>query len=210
MKKNIFRISMYAIAIIFTLASLTITLAWYTNVNRVGSIDGNSDDVTITYNINNRTEKNEKTFKVTNLAFFDKDASNEIKYFNDMASTIKITINNLDDKSKSIRLIYSSPKIVKGNNESIAYPIGLLSSTNTIDLSNKTNISSLLPIDRIDNESVYQSELTLDCPAMSSIDFYVHLFGVQEIKGADNSFLINSDGSTVAYKFSLVIEGTNK
>ena len=210
MKKNIFKISIYTIAIIFTLASLTVTLAWYTNVNRVGSIDGNSDDITITYNINDREEKNEKNYKINNLAFFDKYASNEIKYFNDMTSVIKIRVNNLDNKAKSIKLTFSSLKVIKGNNESIAYPVGIISKDSFIDITNKNSIEELLPQDRIELDDSYKTELILDCKPNSYLDFYIHIFGVQEIKSADNSFLINPDGSTVAYNFSIIIEGINK
>ena len=51
MKNKIFKSVMSVVAVAFTIASLSMIFAWYTNVNKVGEIDAESNDISITYTI---------------------------------------------------------------------------------------------------------------------------------------------------------------
>ena len=213
MKNKIIKTALVAFAFIFTIASLTITLAWYTNINKIGSIDAEASDVTISYTINDDTKINEKSYRVDNLSFFDLTNNNELKYFNSMVNPIKLHITNHDKTEKSLSITFQAAKSIKMDGDikaSVAYPASIISALSDLDISSSTSVGDLIPAEAINNDSSYELTIESSIPANSSIDIYVHLFGVQEIKSSDNSFLFNPDGSVVEYEFKLIIEAANK
>ena len=213
MKNKIFKVAVLCFGLVFALASMSVLFAWYTNVDKIGSIEGDTEEITITYNLDDSDMKNEKEYVISNLTFFDINKPNELSYLNSMSRRIKIVINNLDTTAKDVKVSFVAKKITKtdelGNKISAAYPIGIIGTNMEIDASNKSNINDLL-VGATNDEAHYEVASNDECLGNNSLTKYIHVFGSQDIPSSDNSFLINPDGTTVKYEFKIIIEAANK
>ena len=197
--------------------------AWYTNVIQTGDINASTKNVSIIYTINDRTEENETTYSITNLAFFDADSEKEGKYLEDMSCKIRLNITNNSSDSVKYTIRFESDKFTSpstGTVTSRAYAACVFDDV-TKDTSNHKTVNSYLV-----NSETQTAEITyykeaetntkyvaekkvltiLPSNGSSYVDLYV--FGIQDLDGAKSEDFLYTNiqkTSTRSYQFRLSI-----
>ena len=212
MKTKIKIIKSVILSVIFLLLliSFSITYAWYTRTSLIGKLDAETKDITFSYKINGG-KANPISYSITNLAFFDPEAPEELKYFVDMHTVIKIELENFSTAEVSYYIQFNSTKVETEN--SLAYVMGIITTSKDLDIvDNGTNtVGTYFNYDTSSDtySFTYNSEANLEINdgsnANAKATLYLHLIGVQENPLATNNFLFNAEGKPIAYRFNLVI-----
>jgi len=198
MKKNSIAIIIGALSLVIVVASVII-YAWYVNVNKVGHIDAQTDGIVLTYKIDDEYNSSNK-YNIDNLAFFDIDNASETKYFKEMATKIKINLENKGNDSVTASIASSNTPIkvyaLDGiTEESVAYAKVIFSTSSELTYSeNESN--SVLSEYITGNESISNIEIA----PKGEATIYAYVFGVQEIDSASNEQFLNSE-----YSFDILI-----
>ncbi len=174
---------------------------WFINQSQTEPIDWNTKGIVFSYKINDGFD--EKTdvlaYSVNNVAFFDKDSTDEGKYFKDMALEIEFNITNVCDYDLTVSLEFSAQE-----ETTVAHLEGLLTSEKIESTTNYNSVEEVLEAKKIGNSS---SKITL--PSKVEVKTvgtaYLYLFGVQPDDSATNDFLADTYGfsillSAVRYK----------
>ena len=213
MRNKIFKLILASLALILTITGMSIAFAWYTNIDYIGSIDADTEGLSFYYTLDDDITKNKKSYQIDNLNFFDIDNENELKYFDQMVTRIKLVIRNNDETPKNYTIGFESQKIANEANTSIAYPAGIISKEAAIPHNGATTIEGLFPASVTSNSESYTDTLTgrLEGKGSGSREeiIYLFVFGVQEIDSAGNEFLVDINGVRVKYNFNITIEATN-
>ncbi|MBQ3254040.1 MAG: hypothetical protein IJA65_05725 [Acholeplasmatales bacterium] len=213
MKKKLIISGILSIVLFFLFITFSVTYGWYTNVTKIGKIDAETKDITFSYKLDGG-ESNEFTYSVTNLAFFDVDDSSELKYFDNMHTVIKIELENFSSDVVSYYVEFKSEKIKTTNDTSIAYVMGVITTSETISITDDgTNtVSTYYPgYDKTKDDftnkysSVNNLEINTGSNSEAKATLYLHLIGVQEIDTATNEFLFDNEGKPKGYNFTLTI-----
>ena len=195
---------------------VSISYGWYTNTVLIGKIDAETKEVTFSYKLDDSTTNIIK-YEVSNLAFFDVDSVDELKYFQTMHTVITIELENFSSDDVSYYLEFESIKSItqtNGDESSIAYVAGIFSETENLTITdNGTNSISTYMIQDYSTQTNYKtrydSKVNLEVNDGSNAGarktIYLHIFGVQEIDSATNEFLIDSTGNLISYDFTLSI-----
>ncbi|MBE6136913.1 MAG: hypothetical protein E7176_00765 [Erysipelotrichaceae bacterium] len=198
MKKNSIAIIIGALSLVIVVASVII-YAWYVNVNKVGHIDAQTDGIVLTYKIDDEYNSSNK-YNIDNLAFFDIDNASETKYFKEMATKIKINLENKGNDSVTASIASSNTPIkvyaLDGiTEESVAYAKVIFSTSSELTYSeNESN--TVLSEYITGNESISNIEIA----PKGEATIYAYVFGVQEIDSASNEQFLNSE-----YSFDILI-----
>lgn len=186
--------------------AISLTLAWYTSRVENEVIDANTEGISFIYNINDGQVNNPKEYNANNLVFFDPQSSVELSYLLDMALKLKITVINSSNKSISVNIsqVVSAKTIIKEDDTitSSSYVQCLLSEDENIDLTNQASITTLIPnYNNLNtnlnsyNEIEVNGDKTVNSNCM--YEFYVYVFGIQEIKASSNEFLSKNYGFSI-------------
>lgn len=198
MKKNSIAIIIGALSLVIVVASVII-YAWYVNVNKVGHIDAQTDGIVLTYKIDDEYNSSNK-YNIDNLAFFDIDNASETKYFKEMATKVKINLENKGNDSVTVSIASSNTPIkvyaLDGiTEESVAYAKVIFSTSS--ELTYSENESNTVISEYITgNESISNIEIA----PKGEATIYAYVFGVQEIDSASNEQFLNSE-----YSFDILI-----
>mgnify|MGYP003305676052 CR=1 FL=1 len=211
---SLFKSGLLSVVLLFTVL-VSISYGWYTNTSLIGKIDAETKNVSFSYKLNG-SESNIVKYQVDNLAFFDVDSEDELKYFEDMHTVIKIDLENFSSDEVSYYLEFESEKsyMYDENNEptSIAYIIGFFTESEELNLTGKTSIADFLNVDYLDSDkctATYNSSVNLEINDGSNTGakktIYLHLIGVQEVDKATNDFLYDNQGNRIEYQFTLTV-----
>ncbi len=206
MKKRIFAIIFMIFAVVFSIASMSVTSAWYVNVTNIGRIDAETKDLTFAYRFNGN-EENELEYNVKNLTFFDITSSREIKYFLKMCTVVTLEISNNSNENVNYWINYYSNKTVLKENDdivSISYAASFILPNRLESVDEYNSINNLISASNSSSSS-YSILFEDQCLANDVKTLYLYLFGVQEIASANNSFLIDSTGKAIEYGFNITI-----
>ena len=131
---------------------VSISYGWYTNTVLVGKIDAETKEVAFSYKLDDSTT-NIINYQVSNLAFFDVDSIDELKYFQSMHTVITIELENFSSDEVSFYLEFESVKSIteitvkdseeqeKKEKTSVAYVAGIFSESKELEVEyNKTKI----------------------------------------------------------------------
>lgn len=219
--KKILRAGILSCVFLLLFITFSITYGWYTNTTMIGKIDAETKDITFSYKLNGG-ESNTQTYRIENLAFFDVDDPNELKYYQSMHTVIKIELENFSSDKVNYYIEFNSTKTIiteEGEKTSVAYVMGVITDSETlnIDTTNESNsVSTYYPgynttsdvyTYRYDSQENSQEPLEINTGSNSEAKatLYLHLIGVQEIDTATNEFLFDEDGKPVGYEFTLTI-----
>lgn len=212
MKTKIKIIKSVILSVIFLLLliSFSITYAWYTRTSLIGKLDAETKDITFSYKINGG-KTNPISYSITNLAFFDPEAHEELKYFVDMHTVIKIELENFSTDEVHYYIQFNSTKVKTEN--SVAYVMGIITTSKNLDIVDDGNntVGTYFNYDTSSDtySFTYNSEANLEINdgsnAKAKATLYLHLIGVQENPLATNNFLFDAEGNPIAYSFNLVI-----
>ena len=213
MKTKIKIIKSVILSVIFLLLliSFSITYAWYTRTSLIGKLDAETKDITFSYKINGG-KTNPISYSITNLAFFDPEAPEELKYFVDMHTVIKIELENFSTDEVSYYIQFNSTKVKTEN--SVAYVMGIITTSKDFTVVDNGKNSVKTYFENYNTSSAtysftYKSEANLEINDGSNANakaiLYLHLIGVQENPLATNNFLFDAEGNPKAYRFNLVI-----
>ena len=218
---KLFKSGLLSVLLLLTVF-VSISYGWYTNTMLIGKIDAETKNVSFSYKLNG-SETNIVKYQVDNLAFFDVDSEDELKYFEKMHTVIKIELENFSSDEVSYYLKFESKKNYMYDEAdvpiSIAYITGFFTESEELIFDGKTSISDFLNDDYLTADtytSTFNSNVNLEVNDGSNSGakktIYLHLIGVQEIDKANNDFLYDSQGKEVEYQFSLTVHsepGTN-
>ena len=141
---NLFKTGILSLVLMFSVL-VSITYGWYTNTSMIGKIDAETKNVSFSYKLNG-SESNIVNYQVENLAFFDVDAEDELKYLQSMHTVIKIELENFssDEVSYYIQLESKKSYMYDEDDEdpiSVAYIAGFFTETETINFEGKDLIA---------------------------------------------------------------------
>lgn len=213
--KKILRAGILSCVFLLLFITFSITYGWYTNTTMIGKIDAETKDITFSYKLNGG-ESNTQTYLVENLAFFDVDDPNELKYYQSMHTVIKIELENFSSDKVNYYVEFNSTKSIiteEGEKTSVAYVMGVITTSETLEVDdNGSNSVSTYYPDNTDPDvytNRYESQEALEINTGSNsgakATLYLHLIGVQEIDTATNEFLFDENGQPVGYEFTLTI-----
>ena len=213
---KLFKSGLLSVLLILT-AFVSISYGWYTNTMLIGKIDAETKNVSFSYKLNG-SESNIVKYKVDNLAFFDVDSEDELKYLSKMHTVIKIELENFSSDEVSYYLKFESEKSYMYDEDipiSIAYVAGFFTESEQLDFEEKDLIADFLNKDYLTSDiytSTFNSSVNLEVNDGSNAGarktVYLHLIGVQEIDSATNEFLYDAKGNKIEYQFSLIVNST--
>lgn len=224
-KDLIFRFIIILIPVIALGIAISLSVAWYINTIRTGTIDASTKNVSLSYSLtkNNVTSSNVSNYNIDNLAFFDIDNTDETSYFDEMCLTVTLTITNKSNSDMTYTVTFTSPKREYSKDEVVVSKsyvacyyakspqttIAALAtngtvSGNTVTYTNSTE--SFIVINRSQDGALKASGNQNDTVTLT---FY--LIGVQEMPDATNTdFLYTEAGSIRSltnHQFSISIIG---
>ena len=215
--KKILRAGILSCVFLLLFITFSITYGWYTNTTMIGKIDAETKDITFSYKLNGG-ESNTQTYSIENLAFFDVDDPNELKYYQSMHTVIEIELENFSSDKVNYYVEFNSTKSIITDGEvktSVAYVMGVITDSKTlnIDTTDESNsVSTYYPeyntalevyTDRFNSPAAL--EINTGDNSEAKVTLYLHLIGVQEIDTATNEFLFDENGQPVSYEFTLTI-----
>jgi len=205
------------VPVLLTIVAISIIRAWYTNVIQTGSLDAETKNVAIKYQLNGGDE-NVTTYSISNLVFFDANSDKEEKYLKTMAFEINLKLTNNSSDDISYKIEFESIK-TKLTTVSVAYAACIydsveVSGNETVDdylVSNTTNKTTY--------EKAYDSNTKFKATKESSVNLAPNAFttvklyviGIQEVDSALSTDFLYTDSTkadTKSYNFTLTIVGT--
>ncbi len=218
--KKILRAGILSCVFLLLFITFSITYGWYTNTTMIGKIDAETKDITFSYKLNGG-ESNTQTYSIENLAFFDVDDPNELKYYQSMHTVIEIELENFSSDKVNYYVEFNSTKTIttvdgteEGEKTSVAYVMGVITTSETLEVvdNDSNSVSTYYPgynttSDVYTNRYNSQEALEINTGSNSGAKatLYLHLIGVQEIDTATNEFLFDENGQPVGYEFTLTI-----
>ena len=201
---------------------------WYTHIEQVGELHGDTSNVNLHYYINDSEKLNPSTLSVSYITFFDIDAPKETRFLNDMCNEINLDITNKASSEADISIKLEAAKVVKeegGNVVSRAYvgaigsfsttPItGTIGTDTTIVSKMATSVTDGVGFTYINNETVFSCEYTCSLAKDATInDLKFFVFGVQDIDDASLADFYYQEGSTTetrTYAFKITLKSVTK
>ena len=97
------------VLLLMATASL-IVVAWYVSVIQTGDLDATTKNLVVEYIFDNSKKSNESTYNISDIAFFDKNQEQELKYIKDMAIRLQIKLKNNSDNKIDYKVEFVSEK----------------------------------------------------------------------------------------------------
>ena len=202
---------------------------WYTHIEQVGELHGDTSNVNLHYYINDSDKLNPTTMTVRYITFFDIDAPKETRFLNDMCNEIKLDITNKASSEASLTVTLEATKVVKEVNSTVvsrAYVACLGGFGNTAisgTIGQDTTIASKMVTSVTDGVGFtytntdttfsceYKCDLAKDASLANPLKFFV--FGVQDIDDASLADFYYAEGSTTEtrdYIFTITLKSVTK
>ena len=201
---------------------------WYTHIEQVGELHGDTSNVNLHYYINDSEKLNPTTLSVSYITFFDIDAPKETRFLNDMCNEINLDITNKASSEADISIKLEAIKSIteeSGNVVSRAYvgaigsfatsPItGTIGNDTTIVSKMATSVTDGVGFTYINNDTIFSCEYTCSLAKDATInDLKFFVFGVQDIDGASLADFYYQEGSTTetrTYSFKISLKSVTK
>ena len=202
---------------------------WYTHIEQVGELHGDTSNVNLHYYINDSDKLNPTTVTVRYITFFDIDAPKETRFLNDMCNEIKLDITNKASSDASLSVKFEATKVTKtegGNVVSRAYVgalggfgataiSGTIGQDTTIVSKMVTSVTNGVGFTYTNTDTTfsceYTCELAKDASLVNPLKFF--LFGVQDIDDAALADFYYAEGSTTEtrdYVCTITLKSVNK
>ena len=202
---------------------------WYTHIEQVGELHGDTSNVNLHYYINDSEKLNPTTLSVSYITFFDIDAPKETRFLNDMCNEISLDVTNKASSDADVTIRLEAVKSVKTASSdaviSRAYvgaigsfgtsPItGTIGADTTIVSKMTTNVVNGVGFTYVNNDTVFSCEYKCSLAKDASInDLKFFVFGVQDIDGASLADFYYAEGSTTdtrTYAFKITLRSVTK
>ena len=102
----------FAPLLLLAATASVVVVAWYVSIIQTGEIDATTKNVAIEYVFNKEVLKNQTSYTVKNLAFFDEDSTDEIDYIEPMAVKLSIKLRNNSSNNIKYTIIFQSEKTI--------------------------------------------------------------------------------------------------
>lgn len=211
--------------------AVSITYAWYTYTNYIGTIDAETKDLALSYTINSG-DINQTDYSITNLVFFDIDNEDELPYFEKMHTVIKLDFKyksseNLncyiqfrsEIKTTEARVSTGTSSTTSSTGTTISSPIitskayvrGFISESDTLisnteDLANKS-ITDYIPEPNINNQNTgyYVSQTFIKNLSSNIIEGEDSFTLYLHLFGVQEIDSASNDFLSEIYNFSIII-----